>query len=287
MKLEGLPKIIWIYWHQGFIAAPKLVRMCVLSWKIRNPDFRIEVLDKHSIKKFLKIPSNINLQRGDLSIQIYSDYLRLALLNKYGGIWVDAYCYCLYPVSNWLKRRIGQGIFMFKNCYAGRIIASWFIAATPKNYIIRKWFLRFQKYLECNSFRKIDSNTNKSIQLFLERLFNSDERKTTYWFSFVVRKVFKLYPYFALHYLFNLLYLSDKRFRERWNKVEKVDSGLFAMTFQPVKGVIFKEFINLNKKGKIPLFKLAHQLDFNNPIYSQYIQLIHKDFKQLQENKNF
>ena len=47
--MSKIPKIIWMYWHQGWDKAPTLVKQCKKSWLHYNPDYEIRFLDKKSI----------------------------------------------------------------------------------------------------------------------------------------------------------------------------------------------------------------------------------------------
>ena len=50
-----IPKIIWIYWEQGFNKAPKLVQKCLHSWLHHNKNWEIRCLDKYSVLNFFDI----------------------------------------------------------------------------------------------------------------------------------------------------------------------------------------------------------------------------------------
>ena len=35
-SVRGVPKTVWLYWEQGWDAAPELVRQCRRSWELRH-----------------------------------------------------------------------------------------------------------------------------------------------------------------------------------------------------------------------------------------------------------
>ena len=92
-----LPKTIWIFWYQGFFEAPDFVKKCIFSWQFRNPNYQINILDKNSVHDFITVPDYITINRVDITHQKYANYIRLALLKKHGGVWVDANIYCFIP----------------------------------------------------------------------------------------------------------------------------------------------------------------------------------------------
>jgi len=131
-----LPKNIFIYWHQGIRNAPEIVKLCAESWVKRNPTWNIKILNATSAKRYLRATP----EDYEISIQLYSDLLRLRLLEQYGGVWADATCLCSAPLDDYIHWIIkNSGCFFFSHPGYDRIVASWFIAGTPKNPLITQW----------------------------------------------------------------------------------------------------------------------------------------------------
>ena len=79
--------IIWQYWEQGLENAPDVVKQCVASvYKYKNGNKHI-VLDKNNISEYISIPEYIieMNKKGIIKSAHFSDYIRTALLAKYGG----------------------------------------------------------------------------------------------------------------------------------------------------------------------------------------------------------
>ena len=85
-------KIIWQYWHQGEERAPEIIKKCLNSIKKNYPDYNINVLSFDTIKDYVNLPPKYYdlLKKKKIPIAIFSDILRLNLLSKYGGVWIDA-----------------------------------------------------------------------------------------------------------------------------------------------------------------------------------------------------
>jgi Capsular polysaccharide synthesis protein len=80
-------KTIWSFWTGE--DETNLVAECQISWKKFCPDWTIRFLDEFTVFKWLEkkdFPSNFD----ELTPTTQSDLIRLALLIKYGGLWVDA-----------------------------------------------------------------------------------------------------------------------------------------------------------------------------------------------------
>ena len=108
-----IPKIIWMLWLQGEENAPYLVKKCIESWKNNNPDFKIIVLDKNTINDYVDLQDIFCNNSEHIAPALFSDIIRINLLNKYGGFWVDSTCFCCTPLTNWIQNYIQTGFFVF------------------------------------------------------------------------------------------------------------------------------------------------------------------------------
>lgn len=94
-KEIGENSVIWRYWYQGIDKAPYPVGLCLDSLKGKMGAHREIILDKDNYRDYVNLPEYVTnkMERGQISIAIFSDFLRLALLKKYGGIWLDSTAY--------------------------------------------------------------------------------------------------------------------------------------------------------------------------------------------------
>jgi len=99
-------KIIWSFWDTH--NKPDLVRASINSWKINAPNWNIIILSNENIYDYLdksELPRNFDTIEKTNSIQFKSDLIRLLLLYKYGGLWLDASLFLLTDI-NWLEEHI-------------------------------------------------------------------------------------------------------------------------------------------------------------------------------------
>ena len=84
--------IIWIFWWQGLDSAPYIVKKCVQSITKFYPDCIIHIIDRINLSDFIEIDSKImdKVQAGIISYTHFSDIVRMKLLSKYGGTWMDS-----------------------------------------------------------------------------------------------------------------------------------------------------------------------------------------------------
>jgi len=135
---------IWMYWNDGLENAPKSVQLCINSWKVQNKNYEVVVLEDNTISEWIDIPK---FQDTVMTIQAFSNILRIFLLSKYGGIWADATLWCTKPVDGWVDN-YSDDFFVFSNPTDSRMIASWFVKSSKDNIILKEWKDRVIDYIE-------------------------------------------------------------------------------------------------------------------------------------------
>lgn len=133
-----------MFWDQGEAAAPALVHRCIESWRLKNPDWEIKVLDLDEASGYVS-------RDKTLLVQHYSDLLRLKLLSVHGGVWVDATALCSLSLDSWLD--LNRGSCFIRSDYPDRLLENWFIAAGPSHPLIEAWLksaLQYWDYVATN-----------------------------------------------------------------------------------------------------------------------------------------
>lgn len=144
LETASIPRKIWIYWESS--EKNELVDLCINQIKELHTNFEIIVLNKKNLNNYLNLPEiNVNLPEA-----IVADYIRLYLLKKYGGIWLDA-SILLNENLNWILERIKKNqtfVFYSDECTLDNnrpIIENWMIICEEKNEFISDWFEEFEK----------------------------------------------------------------------------------------------------------------------------------------------
>ncbi len=217
----GVPKTIWIMWVQGLAAAPPVVKACHDSWRQLNPDWNVVFLDETNLEHYLGA-GFLSRYRG-VAQQAFSDLVRINLLARYGGIWTDATCYCQRPLADWLGDKLTSGFFAFAwtgDTYrVARELSMWFLASSRGNQLVQGWRDAANSYWAHNPNLK----RRPKVGRYFEWLSRSP-RTTQYWFSYPLTKVFKIYPYFWMSFLFNDVIRRDARARQIWQATPKLDT---------------------------------------------------------------
>ena len=104
-------KHIFIIWFQGYDNMPEICKICYDSWRYKNPNWKVIFIDNSNISQYVENESLIKFKKIK-PIQNYCDAVRLYLIHKYGGLYVDATIYCNIPLDNWLKKCIIDNTFI-------------------------------------------------------------------------------------------------------------------------------------------------------------------------------
>lgn len=131
---EEIPKIIWTYWQPA--PAPPFIQACLANWRRFAPDHELRLLDRSSVAQWLPA------LRDDFdAMPAYrqADWLRIQLLARHGGVWMDASMLLSRDLA-WLhetrRRRAADYVGFYIDRYTTRpelpIVENWMMASVPR-----------------------------------------------------------------------------------------------------------------------------------------------------------
>ena len=129
-------KTIFWCWFQGLDNASKLALANLNSIKKNLPDYNLIIIDETNLYDYVDIPEYIidKFKRGIFSRTHFSDILRLELLTKYGGTWIDA----SVLITKFDPRFYDNNLFFFgEQKSPGCVGSSWFITSEKGSPILR------------------------------------------------------------------------------------------------------------------------------------------------------
>lgn len=140
------PRVVWLYWHQGWDDAPEIARMCRDSWRAFNPGYEIRDIDYEWVQA--TYGDQLRLQ-PKVGVPGFSDRLRTRLLSEHGGVWADATIFCSQPLDAWVHLLLTPArFFAFADPTPDRIVGTWFLAATRESPLVGAWDDVLRAYLE-------------------------------------------------------------------------------------------------------------------------------------------
>lgn len=220
-----IPRTIWMLWFQGERKAPPVVRACLETWRRDNPGWTINVLSERTLERWVDLDAALSGRAGKtIEREALSDVVRICLLRRHGGVWADATVYCNRPLDDWLPDHTRTGFFAFSRPAPDRMIASWFLAAAPGDYVVEAWHRATLEYWAARSARD---------------------------------------RYFWFHGLFERLYDDDPAFKSRWDAASPIPAA-GPQWFVPYETALCGPMTDAARvaieRPEAPVFKLTHKL---------------------------
>lgn len=218
---------IWVCWFQGIENAPDIVKACYNSVKSNLTDYEVILLDDSNIDKYIELPQYIvdKYKNGNIAAANYSDLIRISLLTKWGGTWIDATTLCTSPEL--MKKIDDVPLFVFKDLDLTH--------ADKKPIVASSWFIH-------------SYSNNRVISLTRDLLFQ-------YW---------KDYNYAIDYFIFHICFtLATEKFSDEWKNVP-VYNNLSPHTMMFELNDTFMEQSWSRILEQSDFHKLTHHLSFDN-----------------------
>ena len=192
-------KTIFWCWLQGVEEAPKLYLSNLNSLIMNCKDYNIIIINETNMFNYIKFPNYIieKYKKNYMSPTHFSDLLRLELLIKYGGTWIDA----SVLITKYTKDYFNKDLFFFQERNTdGCVGSSWFITSekgspilrTTRDLLYEYWRINFSLYnyftfhlffkMSCerypqdlNNIQYISNTPPHWLQLKLEHKFSQEE----------------------------------------------------------------------------------------------------------------
>jgi hypothetical protein len=214
----SIPKTLWTFWWQGETQAHPLIQRCIAVWRERNPDWDVVVITADNVDRYVDWRGFETPAIKDIAPPALADVVRVALLHQHGGVWADGTTFCRRPLDDWIPEVARAGFFAFRRPDPERIVSSWFLASTPASYIADALHRFNQNYWRTTE-RRLPGRFERHGLRTLAALFGKSA-----WFHPLVAERARIYPYFWLHYGFEILDRHDPTFREHWARVPDVSA---------------------------------------------------------------
>ena len=93
---------IWFCWLQGEKNLPPLVRCCYNSLKQNAGHYKIVFIDEQNFSRYVDIAPHVmdKFRAGKITRTHFSDILRVNLLERHGGLWLDSTILVTEPLEN-------------------------------------------------------------------------------------------------------------------------------------------------------------------------------------------
>lgn len=156
---------IFTFW-EPHNSIPGYISLCIDTWKKYFPsNYKIIILDYSNIRNYLGYNLFKQISCKDMSLPIQADAIRVAILHKFGGIWLDSDSIIIN--SNFTTLFNKSDLQMFGNsktkCHLGVIYAN------NKSIILKTWLNEIINNIKIYKHK-----------LFLKRIFPTKTFKESY-----------------------------------------------------------------------------------------------------------
>lgn len=247
----GTEKIIWQYWGQGLNdkTLPPIAKASFNSVDRYKEEYLVIRLDDDNISEYLELPDFVWEKKGKNNFRpvFFSDLLRLALLDAYGGIWIDATIILTSPIP---KKFLNKDFFVFQRDPNAENKEDWY-QFNPSYFCWESYHL-----INILSSFMVAQKRNLVIHLWLDLLLNYWETQQS------------IYHYFFFQILFEELMVNDL-YKMRGEIIDDTFPHLLQRTMhEPFDEIKFTEISNI-----CPIQKLTY---VENPIPNSFYDVVLK-----------
>jgi len=155
LSKEKLPKIVWSYWDSDTL--PEQVQLIYENNKRKLDGWDYILVNSSNKKKYVGKDDIYNkLEELSITGLQYSDWLRLYLLKKYGGVWLDISIIINSTIDDLYSESVKSQSELtgfnsphleFKDINIP-VVESWFIMAPINSEVISLWYKEFDTALK-------------------------------------------------------------------------------------------------------------------------------------------
>ncbi|MBV8603698.1 MAG: hypothetical protein JO224_03350 [Pelomonas sp.] len=147
-----LPRVIWTYWHDA--TPPEFVALCLANWRRLAPDHALRLLDRRTLHDWIPA-AQLRADFDALPAYRQADWLRIQLLARHGGVWIDASTLLCRDLG-WLHALRARHGAEYAGFYIARYtnrperphVENWFMAAVPGSAFARDLAAAFDAALD-------------------------------------------------------------------------------------------------------------------------------------------
>ena len=240
---DSIPKIIWMFWNDDNL--PLEIQTFVDKIKTENPTYDVKILNFSNLNYY--VSDLIFDDNVDIPIANKTDLIRLALLYKFGGVWLDITTILFQPIDEFLNIENINNYDLIAFYYEKTttdlnrpMIESWFLAAPPRSQFIYEWLEALYPLLHLGS----------------KDYYNKVKARADY--DLIVQKITR--PEYLLVYLAQQIVMlnSDNKFNFY---LRKCDSSAFYIqeyfNWNPFEIHKYLAFKDLNNVVPSPIIKLT------------------------------
>lgn len=135
--------VVWVCWLQGIENSPEIVKKCIESLYLHLKNKKIVLITESNLENYVIFPDFImqKWKAGIITNTHFTDLLRLELLTRYGGTWIDSTVFCTEDDDKIPAYFFDSDLFFYQMLKPGRdgnslYMSSWYMNAKSHNKIL-------------------------------------------------------------------------------------------------------------------------------------------------------
>ncbi len=222
---------IWVLWWQGEDNMPELVKATFSSIK-QATDKEVVLVTEKNISMYIDIPEfiSVKVKKGIITMAALSDYIRVSLLDKFGGLWIDSTVFFANPIPT--------------DVYSSKFYSIRNISNSSQFVAKGKWNVQFLGTNEAHN----------RVFFLMKSLFEE------YW-----KRYSLLVDYLLVDYCFGYIYENDKQCRSMFDSIPYTNKSMHllrGMLNNPYNASTFQKLVN----DDTYLFKLTYKIKLQKEI---------------------
>lgn len=243
---QSVPKTIWLYWHDEVITS-ETVNLCINQIKALHLDYRIHLINSKNLRDWLPDFPNIS---STLPLANIADLIRLMLLDKYGGIYMDASVF-VFKKIDWILDTINKDSSEAFLYYTDEntidksypVLENWCIAAIQSSQFITDWKNEYLNCLQSSDLENYYSEQNGSGKPFVLKL---DPNYHKCYFSCQSVMHYSQYYKLSLGRAEDDGFLYSLKIKDKWSDISM--SEILLMNEKPIKMSNMVKIVNDSRR---------------------------------------
>lgn len=211
---------IWTVWWQGINNMPPIIKATYESMQ-NATNKEVVLITKDNISDYIDIPQYIRNNKN-ICLAHLSDYIRVALLCKYGGLWIDSTVYCSGKIPLWMFEQSFFTIKASSKSHKYIPMGKWNMQILGSNKTNCPVFVFMKEYLE-EYWKKYDKA--------LDYLFFDYGMEIFYENNMECKKLIDNVPYSNEH-MHELLPILNDDYDENKYSLMCRDTNFFKLTYK-------------------------------------------------------
>ena len=246
---KNCPKIapkdyqIFYGWLQGEENLPVLARCCYNSLKENAGPYKVTFIDEKNYSDYVDIPQYIleKFKAGKMKPAHFADVIRINLLERYGGLWLDSTILVTEPLEDY-KKLLRLPFFTQK-----------FIHEKSNDNVITKSFGAYSSYGRWATFIQGTNILHNPVYAFMKDFYNE------YWHDFD-----EVIDYVLMDHILDIAYNNIPAFKKELDDVPINNKDVWTLSpylNTPYEGFQYDKVLKGNFLNK---FSSRKQLDLNS-----------------------